>query len=173
MAKSYRSTLTAMLREASAACRQALQSGASIDEVTAMRGEFAPARRQVLLGAASAAAAVMIPRRSLAIGQPRVVIVGAGMAGLSCAYRLWNTRGISSAIYEWNDAHRRAHPDACATISPTAKPPSSTADLFPRNTRRRCGWRDDFGLDLENTFADPKGVKDTYWFAAPATRKRN
>jgi monoamine oxidase len=33
---------------------------------------------------------------------PRVVIVGAGIAGLGCAYRLWHRHGIRSDVYEYN-----------------------------------------------------------------------
>ena len=32
-------------------------------------------------------------------GNPRIVIIGGGLAGLTCAYRL-QTRGITSTIYE-------------------------------------------------------------------------
>ena len=33
---------------------------------------------------------------------PRVVIIGSGIAGLGCAYRLWASAGIRSDVYEYN-----------------------------------------------------------------------
>src|SRR5579872_7324184 len=35
-------------------------------------------------------------------GGPRVVIVGAGIAGLGCAYRLWSRHGIEADLYEYD-----------------------------------------------------------------------
>ena len=35
-------------------------------------------------------------------GAPRVLIVGSGIAGLGCAYRLWAKYGIKAEIYEYN-----------------------------------------------------------------------
>src|ERR1700729_2772499 len=63
--KSFRSPLTAMLREARAAWLQARTTGMPPDEVRAMRDAWAPSRRQVLAGAAVTAAGVILPRRSL------------------------------------------------------------------------------------------------------------
>ena len=45
-------------------------------------------------GAASAAT----PSRS----EPRIVVVGAGIAGLGCAYRLWTEYGKHADVYEYN-----------------------------------------------------------------------
>ena len=58
-------------------------------------------------GAAALAAAVPIawPQRAAASTRPRVVIVGSGLAGLGCAYRLWRGHGLRSEVYEYN-AHR-------------------------------------------------------------------
>jgi monoamine oxidase len=35
-------------------------------------------------------------------GSPRVVVVGSGIAGLGCAYRLWARHGIRAEVYEYN-----------------------------------------------------------------------
>jgi monoamine oxidase len=35
---------------------------------------------------------------------PRVVVIGSGIAGLGCAYRLWARHGIHSEVYEYNAA---------------------------------------------------------------------
>src|SRR5580693_641068 len=67
-------------------------------------------RRAVLGGAGVAAVAATIPaafrqpaRAAAGSGHgPRVVIVGSGLAGLGCAYRLWRRHRIRSEIYEYN-----------------------------------------------------------------------
>ena len=73
-------------------------------------------RRTVLGGAGAAAMAAAFPagfwRARHRAGPaapgsghgPRVVIVGSGLAGLGCAYRLWRRHGIRSEIYEYNPA---------------------------------------------------------------------
>src|ERR1700761_5243210 len=103
MRKSYRSILTGMVREASAACHEARASGAPIDEITSMRAERAPARRDVLIGAGVAASSLVMPHKSFAADKPRVLIIGAGAAGLTCAYELWNSRGIQAKVFDWNN----------------------------------------------------------------------
>jgi len=66
-------------------------------------------RRALLGGAGGAAAAAALPaafgQAGAAAGSgqgPRVVIIGSGLAGLGCAYRLWRRHGIRSEIYEYN-----------------------------------------------------------------------
>ena len=60
-------------------------------------------RREFLAagGAATIAAATWTPR-ARAAGGPRVVVVGAGLAGLTCAYRL-RRAGIDATVYEAAD----------------------------------------------------------------------
>jgi hypothetical protein len=114
------------LRRAQAAARYAGRTGCDIGEATSVLAEHAagPAsgeqageartrdglsRRQVLGGAAGAglAAAASWPAaaRAAARSGPRVVIIGSGIAGLGCAYRLQARHGIASEVYEYN-AHR-------------------------------------------------------------------
>jgi monoamine oxidase len=56
-------------------------------------------RRAFLASAGVATAATLVPRSSFAAGEPTVVIVGAGIAGLNCALELADL-GISSTVYE-------------------------------------------------------------------------
>jgi monoamine oxidase len=69
-----------------------------------------PLTRRGFLGVAGATGAVAglgmaashpAPARA-ARNSPRVVVVGAGIAGLGCAYRLWASYGIRADIYEYN-----------------------------------------------------------------------
>ncbi|HWH20132.1 MAG TPA: FAD-dependent oxidoreductase, partial [Solirubrobacterales bacterium] len=67
-------------------------------------------RRGLLAGAAGLGAAALLGQADLgralaarAPAAPRVAIVGAGLAGLTCAYRL-HQRGIASMLYEAHDS---------------------------------------------------------------------
>jgi monoamine oxidase len=68
-----------------------------------MAAEAHLTRRQFVgaAGAATLAAATWTPRARAAT-PPKVVIVGAGLAGLTCAYRLKNA-GVNAALYEASD----------------------------------------------------------------------
>ncbi len=116
------------LRRAQAAARYARETGCDIGEASSMLAEGGVGdgrggrpghredragltRRQVLHGAAAAGLAVAGPAaaatrspatRSPAGRAPRVVIVGSGIAGLGCAFRLWDRHGIASEVYEYN-----------------------------------------------------------------------
>jgi monoamine oxidase len=105
-----------MLAEAGLASAYARRVGCGIDEATeaiAAREQDGRSglmtRRRVLGGAGSAAVAAALAQPGAASaatrvdrGGPRVVIVGAGLAGLGCAYRLWRSRGWHSQVYEYN-----------------------------------------------------------------------
>jgi monoamine oxidase len=68
-----------------------------------------PMTRRAFLGVAGAGAVVglavpphpLVPARS-GRSSPRVVVVGSGIAGLGCAYRLWARYGIKAEAYEYN-----------------------------------------------------------------------
>jgi monoamine oxidase len=104
-------TAAGFLARARAAEAYARGTGCGIGEATEAVAERAagPSRRQVLGGAGAAALAAAIPfawpHRAAARTRPRVVIVGSGLAGLGCAYRLWAGHGLPSEVYEYN-AHR-------------------------------------------------------------------
>jgi monoamine oxidase len=154
-----------MMREADAACREARMTGVPIDEVGQMRAERAalPGRRTVLAGAAALAASAVLPTRSLAVGQPRVVIVGAGLAGLFCAYWLWIKAGIAAQVFEWNNCAG----GRCRTLRNYFVNNQITeqhGEFISPEHRVMLDLAQAFGLTLENTDTYPPHTQDTYLF---------
>jgi len=93
-----------MLGEAAAVASEAAAREASAEEVLADPGPGLR-RRELLAGGAGLAAAAMLSgpvSRALAATAPRVVVVGGGLAGLTCAYRLKQS-GIRADLYEASD----------------------------------------------------------------------
>jgi monoamine oxidase len=95
-----RTPLAEKLTEAASAAAEAASRGVSTDEVLEDRAGLR--RREVLAGGAGLAATAVlggrIPR-ALAAGAPRIAIVGGGLAGLTCAYRL-KQAGFQASLYE-------------------------------------------------------------------------
>ena len=102
MKQTLHAPLSRLLREVQAACTEAAATGTPVDEVVEIRAARRARlpRRTVLL---AGAAATLRPRAARADAEPRVVIIGAGLAGLACARALWLRRGIAASIYEWAD----------------------------------------------------------------------
>ena len=99
------------LRQAEAVAAVARRIGCGPDEAAGMVAEHAAAeaderggvsRRTVLGGAGAAALTAAVPAGWLSQPRPapgrdeRVVIIGSGIAGLGCAYRLWVRHGMRS-----------------------------------------------------------------------------
>ena len=99
-----RTPLARRLGEAAAVASQAAAREASAEEVLADPGPGLR-RRELLAGGAGLAAAAMLSgpvSRALAATGPRVVVVGGGLAGLTCAYRLKQS-GVNAQLYEASD----------------------------------------------------------------------
>lgn len=110
------------------------------------------------LGAAAAVAAVWpttvdaAPRRAALPRNPRIAIVGGGMAGLNAAYQL-KKRGIASTVYE----SRSRVGGRMFTVRDTFGTGSVTdvgAELVNSNHAEMIGLAQDFGIGLFDRLAD-------------------
>ncbi len=95
------------IRRAQAVSHTARQTGCDLDEARDVLARRLSRRGFLATAGAGAIAGLAVAPDRLAAnardrGSPRVVIVGAGMAGLGCAYRLWARYGIKAQIHEFN-----------------------------------------------------------------------
>jgi monoamine oxidase len=96
-----RTPLASRLGEAASVASEADARGTSVDEVLEDRAGGLR-RRELLAGGAGLAMAAMLGgrlSRAIAASAPRIVIVGGGLAGLTCAYRL-KQAGLRADLYE-------------------------------------------------------------------------
>jgi monoamine oxidase len=91
--------------------RRQLSSGEGIEELSARQSQYRLSRREFMAGAGKVAAGAAVfgvtplvravaappPKRPVTVG-----IVGAGLAGLACAYEL-KRRGIIATLFDAND----------------------------------------------------------------------
>ena len=105
-----RTDLTRFLRCLHAAHDEAARSGEPVDEVFEQQRARRIRRAEFLAGAAGAGATLLAACTSRPVqtvmktaGASRIVIVGGGLAGSSCAYRLWQA-GVPFTICEANAA---------------------------------------------------------------------
>ena len=138
-------------------------------------GPSGPSRRSVLagavaLGAATAGPVGWAPRAAAAPGDggPRVVVVGAGLAGLSAAYQLRNA-GYSSTVLEASDRIG----GRCWSIRDFADGQIAEhgGELIDQGHTEVRQLAQGLGLTLDNLLAsEQNGTEPIYWFdRAPYT----
>jgi monoamine oxidase len=99
-----RTPLARKLRDAASVVSEAAARGSSVDEVLEDHAGGLR-RRELLVGGAGLTMAAMLSRplsRAIAAGAPRIVVVGGGLAGLTCTYRL-KQAGYRADLYEASD----------------------------------------------------------------------
>jgi monoamine oxidase len=98
------------------------------------------------------------PARAATRGSGRVVVIGAGVAGLSCAYRLWQ-HGVRSTVYEASDrvGGRTKTLRGYFAESQIIEQGGEAIDTDQHAVRRLAA---ELGLRLDDTFADtPSGLR--------------
>jgi monoamine oxidase len=124
---------------------------------------LALSRRQFLAaGAATVAAGAWAPRARAAL-QPRVVVVGAGLAGLTCAYRL-RQAGVLASVHEASDRLGGRCWSIRGAFAPglVAEHGGELIDTGHLEIRQLCHQ---LGLTLDNLLqAETNGTEPLYFF---------
>jgi monoamine oxidase len=181
MARSLHGPLAAMLREAHAASTESAATGVPIDEVSAMRAQRALeardatvdrrlSRRSLLkAGAALGVGATTAGLRAAGVAgapaQPRIAIVGGGVAGLRCAHRLWTKWKKPSTIYEW-DTRVGGRVDTLRGYFANNQIVEQHGEFISSEHIKTLGLASSLGLSLDlasTAAAYPAGTLDTYW----------
>jgi monoamine oxidase len=166
-----RTPLVDLLRRAAAVAAYARHSGQPLDEAIAYEREarIDHARRRFLRQAAGASAALMLGACARAPMPARdnddaVIIVGAGVAGLICAYRL-RQAGIAVHVYEAQERiggrmfslrNHFADGQVCELGG-------ELIDTGHAHMRALAG---ELGLVLDDLSADPTAIAGDIWFCA-------
>jgi monoamine oxidase len=164
MAAMARTPLARSLKRLFADYRLARTHQLPLDAVRELRASRGITRRQMLVGTAAGAGALALPRTGRAApNDPKVVIVGAGIAGLTCAVRLAD-RNIASTVYE---ASGRAGGRMFSNTTSWARNQvtewcGELIDTGHQNIRRLAQR---FDLKLDDLLdAQPAGTEDTFFF---------
>ncbi len=165
MRRSYHAPPTGTLRDAFSVSCEAERTGIPVDEVRAIRAarNAGIERRTVIAGAGALAAAATWPGRSLAICQPRVAVVGGGLAGLRCAQVLWSERRIGAHVFEW-DTHVGGRVETLRDYFANGQITEQHGEFISSEHTAVLRLARSFGLALENTNAYPPHTRDTYRF---------
>lgn len=160
-----------MLREAHAACNEASATGMPIDEVTELRGERARLRavnrREFLSRTASLIACAALPSTLRPVvahaAQKRIVIVGAGLAGIRCAHKLWIDHGLASTIYEW-DNHVGGRVETVRNYFSNGQIVELHGEFISSEHSSMLALARRYDLALDNSNSYPPHTANVYWF---------
>src|SRR5215831_18891908 len=168
-----RTPLLSRLQQAASVAAEATARNRTTGEILAERAERRPGRRDVLklAGAAglAAGAATLGARPAAGAVTPRIAVVGAGLAGLTCAYRL-KQAGYTASVYE---ASSRVG-GRCWTIRDTfadGQIAEHGGELIDQGHTEIRQLAQELGLSLDNLLAaEANGTDDFYYFdGAPYT----
>ena len=165
-----RSSLMSALQRLAREHAEASWRGVEIARVREERAAAVSGRRRFLQGVGAAAGAALISRTRLARAdtqtsatKPKIVIVGAGIAGLSAALTLRDA-GFDSTIYESsNRIGGRMHSDA--TTWRNQQKSEWCGEFIDSGHKTILGLASRFGLTVvDEVAAQPAGSSDTLYF---------
>jgi monoamine oxidase len=138
-------------------------------EVAAERPGGPPLSRRRLLrasataGAAGALGLAAMPAAARATGSPRIVVIGAGLAGLTAAYAL-RKAGYPATVYEASDRlGGRCWTDRATWVDGQVS--EHGGELIDQGHNAIRNLVQELGLDLVNLLAaEPNGTADRYFF---------
>ncbi len=149
------------LNRAQAASRTATRLGCGIDEADDMMSQTMTRRRfldlTAVAGAAVAASGLLRATSPSIDRRRRVVIVGAGAAGLGCAYRLRTRYGIAADVYEYDDRPGGRIRTLRGAFADGQIVEEHAEFINPEHTAT-LGLASDFGLTLDNRDQYPAGT---------------
>lgn len=121
-------------------------------------------RRAAVAGLAATALGQLRPAaaRAATSSQPRIAIVGGGVAGLRCAHKLWTAWGVSSTVYEGNTAVGGRLQTNRTTFANKQIAEMHAAFISSEHTST-LSLANSFNLGLDDTLAYPSGAVSTYW----------
>jgi monoamine oxidase len=159
-----RTPLANKLGQAASVAAEAVARDISTEQVIAERTGLT--RREVIAGGTGLAVAAALSGplpRALAATTPRIVVVGAGLAGLSCAYQL-KQAGLRADVYEASDrvggrCWSRRGDFAEGQIG------EHGGELIDQGHQAVRQLAQSLGLSLDNLLAgEPNGTEDFYYF---------
>ncbi|HET7857321.1 MAG TPA: NAD(P)/FAD-dependent oxidoreductase [Gaiellaceae bacterium] len=165
-----RTPLGTMLQEAAAAARESWSRGVDVDTVLEEREERRTTRRELLRDAGAVGAAALgatafgrFAPAARAAAAPQIVVVGAGLAGLTAAHRL-KQAGYLAALHEASDraggrcwTRRGAFTDGQIV--------ERGGELIDQGHTAIRQLAQEFGLRLDNLLqAERNGTEPTYYF---------
>jgi monoamine oxidase len=162
-----RTSLLRSLRELAQDHRDADRLGVTPLEARQTRREFL--KRAGVVGAAAAAAPVLLARPARAAASARIAIVGGGIAGLNAALTLANN-GIASTVFESSGRlGGRMHSDSPLVVGGDNYFEGQTAEycgeLIDSNHNTILTLAKQFNLEVVDVLqAEPNGSTETYYF---------
>ena len=158
-----RTPLMRTLRRLVSEHQAALQQGVSVETI---RQQMAMERRDFLKLSAIAAAATLTPLGKplfAASRQPKIAIIGAGIAGLNAALTLQDA-GIASTVYE-SDDHVGGRIQSITTEWKNGQVSEWCGEFIDSGHTTMQALAQRFGLALDDLLAaEPKNSTETYYF---------
>jgi monoamine oxidase len=95
--------------------------------------------------------------------QPRIVIVGGGLAGIRCAHKLWINRRRIATIYEWDD-HVGGRVETLRNFFANGQISEQHGEFISSEHASMLSLASRFDLALDNAQVSPPNTNSACWF---------